>query len=43
MMINLNIPIALILELPIEALLCRNANCTIDCFYTSIINSLKSA
>ena len=36
------------IELPIEALLCRNANCTshlntIDCFYTSIINSLKSA
>ena len=36
------------IELPIEALLCRNANCisllnTIDCFYTRIINSLKSA
>ena len=36
------------IELPIEALLCRNPNCsshlhTIDCFYTSIINSLKSA
>ena len=53
MTINTNIPIALIIllsniELPIEALLCRNTNCTsclntVNCFYTSIISSLKSA
>ena len=36
------------IELPIEALLCRNTNCTshintISLFYTSIINPLKNA